>query len=119
MAQFPLLSTGAVAQYPTPLTSGQVVEVIRFIDGTDQRYQSQGKILRQWEIQLDLLNDEEIAQLEAFFTEANGAYGLFTFPDPFSGDAVQNCRFATDGMEVVNAGVNLSATSMWVIETYG
>ena len=119
MAQFPVLSTGAVTQYPTPLTSGQAVGVIRFVDGTDQRYLTQPQILRQWQIQLELLNDGEIGGLEAFFIEMNGAYGLFTFPDPFSGANVPNCRFATDGMETINSGVNASATSLWVIETYG
>ena len=55
MATFPILSSGAIAQYPTPLKTGQAAQVIRFLDGSDQRYLAQGKMLRSWEIQLDLI----------------------------------------------------------------
>lgn len=119
MTTFPVLSTGVVAQYPTPLTSGQAVQVIRFIDGGDQRFLTQGGLLRQWEIRLELLRDTEMAQLEGFFAEMAGAYGLFNFPDPFSGSLVPNCRLAADGMESVTSSVNVGATFLWVIETNG
>lgn len=119
MATFPILSSGAIAQYPTPLKTGQAAQVIRFLDGSDQRYLAQGKMLRSWEIQLDLLNEAEIQRVEEFFTEQQGDYSPFTFPDPFTGSNVPNCRLGTAGLVTDYLGVDASSTSFWVIETHG
>jgi hypothetical protein len=119
MTTFPLLNSGAVTQYPAPLTSGQAVQVIRFVDGVDQRYLMQGRTFRQWEIQLNLLTDIELQQLEAFFLAQQGDYTAFVFPDPISGTNVPNCRFGTSSLLTEYDGVNASSTSFWVIETNG
>ena len=119
MANFPILSTGAVTQYPTGLTSAQNAHVIRFLDGSDQRYLMQGKSLRQWQIRLDLLNETEVQQVEAFFIDVQGDYLPFDFPDPVSGKMVPSCRLAAPGLVSEYLGVDNSATSFWVIETYG
>lgn len=119
MTDFPVLSTDAVTQYPTGLTSRQSAQVIRFLDGSDQRYLMQKGILRQWEIRLDLLNETEIQQLEAFFTDVDGDYAMFTFPDPFSGSMVPFCRLASPELVSEYLAVENSTTAFWVIETYG
>jgi len=116
MATFPLLSSGAITQYPAPLMSGQSVQVIRFLDGSDQRYLNQGRTLRQWQIRLDLLNESEIQQLEAFYVSQLGDYSPFPFPDPFSGTSVPNCRLAAPGFVSTYVGVDVSSTTFWVIE---
>jgi hypothetical protein len=118
MATFPQLSSGAVAQYPTGMVSSQGVQVIRFLDGTDQRFLSQPRALRQWQIQLDLLNEAEIAEVEAFFDETQGDASSFTFPDPISGSPVSNCYLASPSMASQYIGVDHSAASLWVIEAY-
>jgi len=117
MANFPLLSTGAVTQYPTGLTTGQAVEVIHFLDGSDQRYLTHPKTLRQWEIRLDLLNETEVAQLEAFFVEQQGEYSTFVFSDPISGSMVPNCRIAAPGMASEYLAVDIGSASLIVVET--
>lgn len=119
MAIFPLLTSGAVTQYPTSMTNGQAVQVIRFVDSSDQRYLMQGRTFRQWEIQLSLLTDNELQQLEAFFAAQLGDYAPFTFPDPISGTTVPNCRFGNPALVTSYDGVNASSTSFWVIETNG
>lgn len=119
MVTFPILSSGATSQYPTPLTSGRTAQVIRFLDGSDQRYLMQGKNLRSWQIRLDLLNETEIQQLEAFFVSQQGDYSTFEFPDPFTGSLVPNCRLGAPGLLSEYAGVNVSSTSFWVLETRG
>ncbi len=45
MANFPTLNTGAVAQHPFPLNTGRGAHVIRFLDGSDQRYLTQARML--------------------------------------------------------------------------
>jgi hypothetical protein len=119
MAQFPILRTGAVMQYPASFVTGQGAQVIRFMDGTDQRYLTQAKALRQWEIRLDLLTDDELYQLELFFQAQGGDYSTFTFPDPFSGTDVPNCRLGAPQLPSEYVATNVSSTSIWVIETYG
>lgn len=119
MTTFPMLNSGAVTQYPTPQSSGQAVQVIRFMDGSDQRYLMQGRTFRQWEIQLSLLTDVELQQLEAFFGAQQGDYTSFIFPDPISGTNVPNCRFGNPALLTECDGVNAHSTSFWVIETNG
>lgn len=119
MANFPMLSSGAVTQYPAVIGTGQSARVIRFIDGSDQRYLNQGHPLRRWQIRLDLLNESELQKLEAFFAAQSGDYSPFNFPDPFSGSTVANCRFASPGFLTEYVGVDLGSTSFWVIESNG
>jgi hypothetical protein len=116
---FPALSSGAIVQYPTSLTTGQAAQVIRFLDGSDQRYLVQGKMLRSWEIRLDLLNETEIQRIEAFFTLQQGDYSPFIFPDPFTGSNIPNCRLGASGLVSDYLGVDANATSFWVLETDG
>jgi hypothetical protein len=119
MASFPRLSSGAVTQYPVGLATGQGVQVIRFLDGSDQRYLTQGKFLRAWQVRLDLLNEDEIQGLEVFFSAQLGDYAPFTFPDPISGADVPNCRFGAPGLLTEYRGTDANAVSFWVIEANG
>jgi Conserved hypothetical protein 2217 (DUF2460) len=119
MASFPLLSSGAVTQYPVQLITGQGTQVIRFLDGSDQRYLMQGKPLRRWQIRMDLLNDRELEQLEAFFEEQEGDYLPFSFPDPFSGATVANCRLGNSSLASNYLAASVGSAALWVIETNG
>lgn len=92
MPSFPLLSTGAVAQYPISRASTYSTEVIQFLDGSQQRCMMRGKLLRRWQLTLTQLSDEELLAIEAFFDSAQGNFGLFSFTDPITGDLVPNCR---------------------------
>jgi hypothetical protein len=119
MSTFPLLKSGAVSQYPTTVTQAQPVQVIRFVDGTDQRFLSQGSIRREWQIDLTQLDEAEIYALEQFFVEQQGIYSTFSFPDPISGTNVPNCRFATSQLVTGYLGPDLSSTALQIIETNG
>jgi hypothetical protein len=119
MLTFPALSTGAVAQYPLPLSYTSPVEIIRFIDGTDQRFMARGKSLRSWHVQLSFLNEDEIHQLENFFESLRGQYSLFYFPDPYSGLTVPNCVIGESTLVTDYLATDLSSSSFWVVETNG
>jgi hypothetical protein len=92
MSEFPLLSTGAVAQYPVSRASTYATEVIQFVDGSQQRSMTRGKVLRRWQLTLTQLNEAELLAIEQFFEAAQGNFGLFTFTDPITGNSVPNCR---------------------------
>ncbi len=119
MATFPILNSGAVAQYPTSVVFGQSIQVTRFLDGSDQRFPSQGRQYRRWQIKLDLLNESETSQLEAFFTAQQGEYSMFNFPDPISNQNVPNCRLGATGLVNDFVGVDNASSTLWVIETNG
>ncbi len=119
MADFPLLSTGAITQYPLGVSVGQPTQVIRFLDGSDQRYRGRGRMLRRWHIKLSLLNETEVQQLEAFFISQLGDYMPFSFPDPVSGTSVPNCRFGDAAMLSEYLATDVEATAFWVVETNG
>jgi hypothetical protein len=96
MADFPQLKTGAVAQYPLSRSIEQRTRVLRFIDGTEQRFRQTGRELRRWVIRLELLEDDELARLADFFAAQRGRDGDFRFVDPADGTAYPSCSFDHD-----------------------
>jgi phage-related protein len=119
MNTFPTLSSGVVAQYPFTVVSGQSVRILRFLDGSDQRFLNQGRQYRRWQINLDLLNESEMSQIQAFFATQQGEYSSFNFPDPISKQTVPNCRLGTAGLTADFIGVDNCSSTLWVIETNG
>ena len=119
MATFPILKSGAVTQYPLQAMTGQASEVIRFLDGTDQRYMTHAQPLRAWQIHLESLDENEVSSLEAFFRAQLGAYSTFVFPDPISGSSIPSCRFGADLLVTEYQDIDQASSSFWVIETYG
>jgi hypothetical protein len=119
MATFPVLSSGAVTQYPTTVKFSQSVQIFRFLDGSDQRFLNQGRQYRRWQIHLDQLNETEMNQLEAFFIGQQGEYSVFDFPDPISSQTVPNCRLDTAGMVIDFVGIDKGSSTLWVVEING
>ena len=97
MASVPLLRTGAVAQYPLERTIRFRTQMVRFLDGSQQRYPLQGRVLRRWEIHLEFLDERELATLHDFMEQQAGA--VFSFPDPVSGELVTRCIAAGDSLD--------------------
>src|SRR5215471_12098923 len=116
MADFPQLKTSAVAQYPARRSVRYRNEVVRFVDGAEQRYRDSGGPLHEWEIRLELLDEGELATLESFFASQQGAFGTFRFTDPWSGQAYENCSLSADAMQITASGEMRGATSLVVRE---
>jgi hypothetical protein len=102
MGAFPTLKTGAVAQYPATKAFRFQNQILRFIDGTDQRYRDSAGPLHTWEIRLDKLDEGEMAAIEGFFAENQGRFGSFTFTDPWDGQVYTNCSLASDSLGLVS-----------------
>ena len=119
MNTFPAISSAAVTQYPAVIQYSQAVQVLEFLDGSDQRYQFQPMPLRMWRINLAQLNEDEIQLIESFFMNQQGAYSSFVFPDPFTGTDVSNCLFADSTLLSTYVDVDNSTTICWVVETNG
>jgi len=97
-ATFPLLKTGAAVQYPATKTSQYSSFIVRFMDGNDQRYRQYTPPLQRWTVTLDLLDEGELHAFEQFFTTLEGAYGTFSFVDPWTQTVYPNCSFAQDSL---------------------
>lgn len=92
MAAFPLLKTGAAAQYPLARSLRYTTQDVRFLDGSRQRFPLQGAALRRWHISLGLLDDRELAAVVDFVEQQESA--PFSFIDPVTGETVSRCIVA-------------------------
>lgn len=116
MASFPALKTGAVAQYPSNRVRRFSTQVIRFLDGDEQRFAGFGTPLKRWLIRLELLDESELSSLEEFFVQQGGKAGTFSFTDPWDGTVHANCSFDGDTMTAEYRGQGDSAASVVVRE---
>ena len=119
MLAFPHLDSGAVCQYPTLIGTHVAVAVLKFLDGSDQRFRLRAGVHRRWRITLNLLTTPEASMLEQFFVAQSGSSTPFDFPDPVSGTLVSNCRFSDGSFDRQLLGLNVEALSLWVVETNG
>ena len=97
MATFPILKTGAVAQYPLSRSLSFTTQSVRFLDGSQQCYRMNAAGLRRWNLSLDLLDEGEIAAIMAFAEEVGT--DTFAFTDPVTGDTVPKCVLSASQLE--------------------
>ena len=99
---FPILKTGAVAQYPLGRSVRFATQAVRFMDGSQQRFRLYGPGLRRWTVQLDLLDEQELAALIAFVESQGGV--AFPFTDPVSGTVAANCVISGETFDATMTG---------------
>jgi hypothetical protein len=115
MPEFPILKTGAVAQYPLTRELRLQNQTLRFVGGTQQRYRDSGSTRLRWVIQLSLLDEGELAAVEEFFLTQEGGYGSFTFTDPWDGVAYEECRLESDELGLLSSEEMQGETTVTVI----
>ena len=115
MPSFPVLKTGAVAQYPLATGLRFATQDVRFLDGSRQTYSMQGNVLRSWRIQLDRLDAQEAGRVSQFVEAVQGA--SFTFPDPVTGTNVANCIFEAEELAMDATGEMRAEALLLVRET--
>ena len=98
MNTFPTLRTGAVMQYPASKDIQFSAQVVRFIDGSEQRFREFAQPLSRWSIQLDKLDEHELNGLREFFRIVSGGAEAFVFTDPWDGVQYASCSLETDEM---------------------
>jgi phage-related protein len=116
MSDFPVLKTGAVIQYPAEKATRYSTQVLRFVDGSEQRFRDFDASLRRWTIRLDALDETELCALRNFFRTQRGAAGTFSFTDPWNSNVYDKCSLESDEMveHLLNEG--RSQTSLIVRE---
>lgn len=91
MSTLPLLSTGAVQQYPYVCAITGRTRSFQFADGTEQRYLLTPQ-RKMWSIDLRLLQDSERAAFLAFAQDALRGQAAFAYTDPQDGTVYPTCR---------------------------
>jgi phage-related protein len=116
MSAFPTLKTGAVLQYPAQKEVQFSTTVLRFIDGSEQRFRNYQTPLHRWMIRLELLDESELHQLREFFRTQGGAAGSFAFTDPWDGTNYANCSIEDGAMMEALSDESNGKTSLTVRE---
>lgn len=119
MASFPTLKTSAVAQYPATKAIKFQNQVVRFVDGSEQRYRDCAGPLHQWVIRLSELDETEMTTLEQFLESNQGSFGSFSFTDPWNNQTYSNCSCADDAMNLTSVEEMRGQTSITVKENRG
>src|ERR1700735_258397 len=103
MATFPPLKTGAVAQYPATKSLRFQNQIVRFVDGNEQRYRDSAGPLHRWIIRLDLLDATEMSAIEEFFFNNQGSFASFAFTDPWDSTSYPDCSIVGDHLATIAA----------------
>jgi hypothetical protein len=109
-----MLKTGAVMQYPASKSLRFTQDTVRFLDGAEQRFRGCASVLRRWMIRLDLVDEQELARLDEFFLENQGAFASFSFVDPWEGVEYADCSLEGDTFEFLLNGEMRGQTSLVV-----
>lgn len=116
MATFPTLKTGAVAQYPASKSLRFQNQVLRFLDGTSQRYRDSAGLLHKWDIWLTQMDEREMAEIDQFFVSNQGCFVSFAFTDPWDGQVYPNCSIASDGLDLTFAAEMRGTAYLRIVE---
>ena len=116
MGAFPKLKTLAVMQYPAEKRLQASTQVLRFLDGSEQRFRLYERPLHQWVIRLDLLDSSEWAAIEAFVISMQGRAGAFSFTDPWDSAEYPDCSFEADDVRIHLLGEQHAQVSVIIRE---
>jgi phage-related protein len=119
MSSFPTLKTGAVLQYPAEKEVRFATTVVRFLDGSEQRYRGYQTKLRRWIVRLDLSDQAELHLFREFFRIQAGEGNSFTFTDPWDGAQHTNCSIDGGAMTEQLMDEMKGRTSLVVRENRG
>jgi hypothetical protein len=113
MSTFPLLKTGVAVQYPVSQEIRSSTCVLRFLDGSEQRFRESPRALMRWEISLSQLDETETRRLEDFFQTQQGRCGEFEFIDPWTGQVYPSCSLEED--TAVTTGVDFASNRAKIV----
>jgi hypothetical protein len=116
MPTFPILKTGAVAQYPLKTTFNFRADIVWFLDGSEQRFRNSPSVLHQWEIDLSKLDETEMASIEDFFLGNEGPTLSFAFTDPSTNQFYPNCSVSNSELPLTFIGPLSGSTTVVIRE---
>ncbi len=115
MISMPILSTGAVQQYPYVAGSAGRTRAFQFADGSEQRYLMAPQ-RHTWSVNLKLLQDWEKAAFLDFAQNTLRTQAVFQFTDPLDGTIYPTCRIAVTPVVDQIDGVAQTAVQFLIAE---
>jgi hypothetical protein len=103
-------------QYPAEKRLVFSTRVMKFLDGSEQRFREYERVVRRWVISLDLLDGREWFEMESFFLSMQGRAGTFTFTDPWDGVEYANCSLEEDRVRISLLGEERAQLSLVIRE---
>ena len=85
------------------------------LEESEQRYRDSAGARLEWDIQLNQLDEGELAAIEEFFLASQGAFGSFSFTDPWDGKVHDNCSVAGDGLALVTVAEMRGSARLTVV----
>jgi len=116
MSSFPTLKTGATLQYPAQRATDFSTDVVRFVDGGEQRFRGYQTPLKRWSIRLDLLDESELHMLREFFRTQSGGAEDFLFTDPWNGTVYPSCSLSGNDISEELDATQQGKTALTVTE---
>lgn len=116
MSTFPTLKTGAVVQYPASRNTQLATDIVKFIDGSEQRFRGYAQCYRRWLINCDALDETELHNIRTFVQEMNGAAGVFAFTDPWDTTVYEKCSIEGDVFTEALVGPMQGSTTIIIRE---
>ena len=116
MGAFPTLKTGAVMQYPAQKELQFSTTVIRFSDGSEQRFRQYQAPLHRWMVRLDLLDESELNQVREFFRAHAGTSETFQFTDPWDSTSYEHCSLGDNEMKDTLVRESCAQTTLTIVE---
>lgn len=87
-------------QYPATKSAEYSNQVLRFLDGSEQRYRDSKSALHTWIVRLDALDESEMDTLRQFFINQQGMFASFSFTDPWDNTEYSNCSIGQDVLDL-------------------
>lgn len=116
MADFPSLKTGAVMQCPAQKEVLFSTSIVRFLNGSEQRFRQYPTALHRWMVRLDLLDEDELHRLREFYRTQEGGAQEFGFTDPWDGSRYGHCSLEDEQMSDTLSGESHGKTSLVIRE---
>lgn len=116
MSAFPKLCSGAVTQYPATRSLAYSTRVLRFVDGSEQRFPETRGVLHSWVIRLNSISESELRAVEEFFEARQGALDDFEFTDPWDDVVYPSCRMENQSLIAEHLSVGKRRTVLVVKE---
>jgi hypothetical protein len=114
MSAFPKLKTEAIAQYPSSRHKQYSTNILLFLDGKEERFRDFKQPLLMWTVDLTLLDRDEMAELEEFFIEQDGAVNQFDFTDPWNDTVYTGCSLENSEIWFKHDGPNTGSTKLLI-----
>ena len=113
---FPLLSSGALTQFPFTLKRRTIQAHCDMESGLRYSYYWDAADLVGWDLVYSCITDAERNALKAFWDSVGGSWDTFSFTDPQTAVVYPYCRFDGDEFTYQQLGPDQNSLKLSIVE---